>query len=251
MKKNLLTQCLQETELAVHALPIDPVYKTFSSSITRTKLPYLGTKMPDLNHLVRQGFSFYTRTDKEILCIWDHIWKHATSHDAMNLPLIYYRSHQDKLTKDLFPTLKRWFDRVESWGHSDQFCQIYSILYERFPKTIEPTLFQWNRDKNPWKQRASIVSTIYYASKNRKPPSRTTVLELVTPLLESKDPYIQKAVGWQLREAYKLWPKQILTFLHQHATHLSAISFSYATEKLTKDIKVQLKERRKMYRQTK
>jgi len=245
MDNKSFVKWLEEVESAVHLLPIDESYKIFSEPVTKTKLPYLGTKIPDLNKLVRQGFSFYERTDKEILEIWNYIWNHATSHDSMNIPLIYYRWKTDKLTKQTFSTFKKWFDRVDSWGHSDQLCQIYSILYGRFPEKIEPTLFKWNHDKNAWKQRASIVGTIYYASPNRKQPKRTTIFKLIKPLISHKDPYVQKGVGWQLREAYNLWPKETLAYLKKHIHDLSAISFSYATEKLSKDEKDKLKLARK------
>ena len=42
------------------------------------------------------------------------------------------------------------------------------FFLERFSKLVEPTLRQWNRSKNPWKRRASVVSTIYYASKKER-----------------------------------------------------------------------------------
>ncbi|MFA4845317.1 MAG: DNA alkylation repair protein [Patescibacteria group bacterium] len=123
-------------------------------------------------------------------------------------------------------------------------------FFERYPKLILPTLLQWNRSSNPWKRRASIVSTIYYASKKRKAPAIKTVLSLVEPLICDRDPYVQKAVGWQLREAYKLWPREILLFLNRHALDLSAISFSYATERLSVRDKDALKQRRKEKRRT-
>lgn len=240
---------LKEVESRVHQLPVDASYKAFFQPITRTNLKFLAVRMPDLNRLVRDGFSFYEKPDKEILRIWSQVWNRASLHDVMSLPLIYYRWKSSTLTPAHFRAFKSWMERIENWAHADQLCQLFSILYERYPKLVEPTLRQWNRSKNPWKRRASVVSTIYYASKKRTPPSRQTVLSLVKPLLRDSDPYVQKGVGWQLREAYKLWPSETLKLLESRVLELPAITFSYATEKLPskekKTMKLHRKESRK------
>ncbi len=242
------TTYLKEVETRVRALPIDLAYKAFSESVTKTSLPFLAVRGPDLNHAVRAGFSFYEKSDDEVLRIWDQVWSQATLRDVMSLPLIYYRWKSSELTPKHFSVFKEWMERIENWGHADQLCQLLSILYERHPKLVEPTLRQWNRSMNPWKRRASVVSTIYYASPRRTPPSRKTVLSLIEPLLRDKDPYVQKGVGWQLREAYNLWPREILRFLESHVLELPAITFSYATEKLSKSDKTRLKEKRRASR---
>ncbi|MBI4592377.1 DNA alkylation repair protein [Candidatus Uhrbacteria bacterium] len=235
---------LQEVETRVRKLPVDAPYKAFFQPVTRTKLAFLAVRIPNLHRLVRDGFSFYKKTDREILKDWDQVWNQATLHDVMSLPLIYYRWKSSTLTSADFYVFKRWMERVENWAHADQLCQLLSILYEKNPKLVEPTLRQWNHSKNPWKRRASVVSTIYYASPRRTPPSRKTVLSLIVPLLQDPDLYVQKGVGWQLREAYKLWPREILTFLESHITELPAITFSYATEKFSARDKQRLKKKR-------
>lgn len=239
---------LKEIENRVQHLPVDTPYKAFFGAVTRTKLPFLAVRAPVLNQLVRDGFSFYEKPDKEILHIWGQVWNQTFLHDVMSLPLIYYRWKSSTLTPAHFRAFKSWMERIENWAHADQLCQLFSILYERYPKLVEPTLRQWNRSKNPWKRRASVVSTIYYVSKKRTPPSRQTVLSLVKPLLRDSDPYVQKGVGWQLREAYKLWPREIFVFLEECVLELPAITFSYATEKLSPKDKRRLKLKRSQAR---
>ena len=202
---------LKEVETRVRALPVDPGYKAFSKTIAKTDLPYLAVCLPDLQRLVREGFSFYELSDKEILEVWNRIWRTTNLHDVMTLPLVYYRWKSSTLTAEHFRVFRGWIERIENWAHADQLCQLLSMLYEIHPTLVEPTLRQWNRSRNPWKRRASVVSTIYYASKKRTPPSRKIVLSLIEPLLQDKDLYVQKGVGWQLREAYNLWPSEILT----------------------------------------
>ena len=228
---------------------MDPDYKAFRQKTT--KLEVLGLRLPVIQEVEQAGFVFYSENQDKILDRWNYIWSQATIHEVMYLPLFYYRRHQQELGPLHWKLMKRWIERVENWEHADALCQLYSILYERYPKLVEPTLRQWNRSSNPWKRRASIVSTIYYATPRRKAPTIKTVLSLIEPLLGDKNTYVQKAVGWQLREAYKLWPKESLVFLKKHTLDLSATSFSYATERLPKNQRNRFKERRHLERKKK
>ncbi len=220
----------------------DPEYKAFREKTT--KLRVLGLRLPVIHEVEERGFQFYAMDALEVLVTWDRIWRTSTVHEALSLPLFYYRHRTEILERTHWRVMKGWIDRVENWEHADALCALYSIFLERFPTVVLPTLKQWNRSRNPWKRRASVVSTIYYASPRRTPPSRKVVLSLIEPLLQDRDAYVQKGVGWQLREAYTLWPREILIFLESHVLELPAITFSYATEKLTKTDKTRLKERR-------
>lgn len=239
---------LKEVESSLRrAVTHDPQYKAFREKTT--KLTVLGLRLPVMQEIEKTSFSFYKKPQDEILRVWDHVWKTSMIHEVMYLPLFYYRRHSTQIDPTHWRVMKQWINRVENWEHADALCQLYSIYYERYPKLVLPTLKQWNRSKNPWKRRASIVSTIYYASPRRKAPPIKMVLQLIKPLILDKNAYVQKAVGWQLREVYKLWPHETLIFLKEHILELGAISFSYATEKLTKKEKDPLKRQRQIGRQ--
>lgn len=220
----------------------DPEYKAFREKTTNMKV--LGHRLPVMQKLVKDGFSFYSKTEEEILKIWNFIWKNHDIHEMLYLPLFYYRNNKNKLSLDHWKVMKNWINKIENWEHGDSIAGIYSYFYEMYPDKIYPTLKQWNKSKNPWKQRISILSLIFYASKNRKAPPLSKVLPLVEPLIGHKDKYVNKAVGWTLRECYKLYPKPTFAFIKKHIKKLSASSFSYATEKVTKKEKAELKKLR-------
>lgn len=238
-----MKQLLLEIENALKKTTThDPEYKAFRQKTTR--LNVLGHRLPLLQKITKDGFSFYTKTPDEIIKIWNEIWQRSSVHEAMYLPLFYYRNHRATLGLKEWTVLKKWIDRIENWEHSDALSYLYSLLYEKNSMMIEPTLRNWNRSKNPWKQRASIVSLIYYASPKRKAPPVKTVLELVEPLIKSRDQYVAKAVGWTLRESYNLYPREALAFITTHIKQLAPNSFSYATEKLSKKQKNAIKRLR-------
>lgn len=230
-----------ESQLKKHTRH-DPEYKKFREKTT--KMSVLGLRLPVMQKIVRDGFSFYDSSEKNILDIWNEIWNSGRLHETLYLPLFYYRNHKQILGKYEWSVMKHWIERIENWEHADSLSYLYSIFFERFPKMVLPTLKQWNKSKNPWQQRISIVSLIYYVSPNRISPSVDIVLNMVEPLIKSKDKYVNKAVGWTLRESFKLYPIETFAFIKKHIHDLSSDSFSYATEKVSKQQKMELKKLR-------
>ena len=220
----------------------DPAYKAFREKTT--KLAVLGLRVPVIHEIVRSNFSFYQKSPRELIAIWNRIWTSSCINEVLLIPLLYYRRHLHLLDPAHWRVLKTWINRVDNWEHADALCALYSIFFERYPRLVQPTLKEWNQSSNAWERRASIVSMIYYASTKRIAPTFRTVISLIEPLIGDQDRYVQKAIGWQLRELHKLYPAQTLSLLLQHARELSPTSFSYATERLTQKEKERIKKKR-------
>ncbi len=220
----------------------DHVYKASNEKFAISRS--VGISSPKLAARLKQGFSFSKLPDNEQWKLWNFIFRNSRQHETQMAALRFAEERIKTNGKLQWNYLRGWIDFVDNWTHSDVLSKIYSFLLERHPDLILSQLKKWNRSKNSWKQRASIVSLIYYASKKRKAPSMETVLELVEPLIRSRDKYVAKAVGWTLRESHNLYPKETLAFLTTHIRDLAPNSFSYATEKLSSKEKEILKRLR-------
>jgi 3-methyladenine DNA glycosylase AlkD len=140
--------------------------------------------------------------------------------------------------------VRDWAAGIESWPHSDGLSAFYARALEAHPSRIYPTLAKWNRARNSWLRRQSIVSLIYYASARKTVQPIGCLLPLVENLLTDPDVYIQKGIGWTLREIGNVYPEAHRAFLDARVTALSSVAFSAATEKLTPQEKAPYKARR-------
>lgn len=206
-----------------------------------------GVASEKLKNRLTHGFSFSNLPDIEQWKIWNFIMRNSRLHEAQMAALRFAEEAVSRyqVAGKEWNFLRGWVDFIDNWAHSDVLSKIYSFLLEQRPDLIMSTLKKWNKSKNPWKQRVSIVSLIYYASPKRKAPPVKVILEMVEPLIGVKDKYVQKGIGWALRESYKLYPKKTLAFLQTHVKQLSADAFSYGTEKLDKYTKTKLKSLRR------
>jgi 3-methyladenine DNA glycosylase AlkD len=195
---------------------------------------------------LKAGFSFSDSDREEQAKIWDYVWHHSDCYEVMSLALGWYehKKQADLLVKD-WPKLKKWSVRVDNWAHSDSLSGLYARILEGEPSLVYPAFETWNRSKNPWLRRLSIVSLLYYSSQRKSVLPFKEIISLIEPQIEFDHYYVQKGVGWALRETGNVYPAETYQFLEGNVRRLSAAAFSAATEKITKTRKDRLKRLRK------
>lgn len=212
----------------------------------QSKLRYIGLRVPHLQQAMRKGFSFSNGEPKELANIWDYIWRNSDCYEVMSLSLSwFYEPKQRQILVKYWPMLKKWSARVDNWAHSDTLSGIYARILEDHPEGVYPTLIKWNSSKNPWLRRLSIVSLLYYSSQRQKVLPLKNILALVQPQLEFDHYYVQKGVGWTLRETYNVYPKPAFSFIEKNIGKINAYAFSAAIEKMSLKEREHLKRLRK------
>ncbi len=77
-----------------------------------------------------------------------------------------------------------------------------------------------------WTRRAALVFTLPW-TKEKRDPER--MLGWAARLAEDRQWFIQKAIGWWLRELSKRDPKRVRRFLNDHDGKLTAVARREAT----------------------
>lgn len=213
----------------------------------QSKLRYIGLRVPHLQQAMRKGFSFSKGEPNELAKIWNQVWLNSDCFEVMSMALAwFYEPRQKHILKQHWSLLKKWSARIDNWAHSDTLSGIYARILEQDPEMIYPTLVKWNSSKNPWLRRLSIVSLIYYSSQREKVLPLKKILDLIQPQLEFDHYYVQKGVGWTLREVYNVYPEKTFAFVEKNIGKISAHAFSAATEKMPPKKKQHLKTLRKV-----
>lgn len=209
-----------------------------------TKLSMLGLSAPVQKQACKTGFSFYSDDREQVLRIFDGVYKAGRSHEAKNQAFLYLDRHYKHISPALqLELLPSWVEHVDNWGHSDYLSKFLTRLveHEATGKQMMAILKRWNGSPNPWERRQSLVSLFYYARTKKTHVSFDTCIRFIKPLLGDSDYYVQKAVGWTLRECYNVYPLQTFEFMLKHYRQISAIAFTAAIEKMSVKEKDRLK----------
>ena len=228
------------------AKEIDPHKAAERAYFMKATMPMLGLTVPMQRARLKKGYSFSKLPFEEQVPIWSYIWEHADLHEVKMQAGFFVEKPKVDFDPDwLWKEISPWVDSVNCWDQSDTLSNIYARLNEIIPDQIVPVLEGWNVSDNPWERRQSLVALLCYSRFRKHFPDPDLVFRLVEQRLEDPDYYVQKGVGWTLREAYHVWPRDVLRFLDTHIVILAPAAWQAATEKLKPNDKQALKTKRK------
>ncbi len=214
-----------------------------------TKYDFIGLSVPKQREVFHAGYEFNYLSLSEQLEIWNEIWLFSKSYEALSQSLFFVEKHLRLLdSRELWQTTMNWTGKVDNWAHSDSLSAIYSYLLEIETKSVYSRLKLWNSSRNPWERRQSIVGLMEYSRKRSKVLAVNKLLPMVKPLLTDENYFVQKGVGWTLREVGNVYPNETWNFLLKHHSVITSVAFSPAIEKLDTERRVRIKALRKKTR---
>ena len=213
-----------------------------------TKLHVKGLTSPEQKDICKKGFSFYCDDKNDTFLKFDAIFKESPSHEGKNQALIYLDIYYKHIpTKTQLQVLPTWVKYIDNWAHSDLLSKFLSRLLEH-PESKEKTfewLQKWNDSKNLWERRQSLVSLFYYAKTKKQHIDFDIVKQFIESNIAHKEYFVQKAVGWTLRESYNVYPEKTFLFIDQNIKRITPVAFTTSMEKMTESEKQLLKQKRK------
>jgi 3-methyladenine DNA glycosylase AlkD len=221
-------------------------YRLYADEI-KTHVKSIDGNIPLHRKESRRVYRFSRLPLDEQLAIWDLVWR--TSHDFyLRLHATFFLERHMKNEGELrvlWMVVVKWQDYVDDWPLCDALAKIYTRILELSPAEIYAQLRRWNRDADLWKRRQSVVSLLYYSRTKGKYIAFVKITALITPLLGDKEYYVQKGVGWSLREMHNVYPEKTLTYVKKHIKAISATAFVAAVEKMDAEVVKELKGMRK------
>ena len=211
---------------------------------------YIGThyhfyalKNPTVQAVFKKGFSFSNESLQAQIELYTQLWNESNCYEIMHLSLMYLSVYSKK-NKGMHAhlTAKTFLPKIDNWAHSDFLSSIIgrNIMYDE--KAIYNDLKALNISHNLWERRTSLVPLIYHLKSKKNALLETDFIDLINPLIADKEYFVQKGVGWLLREFGQKYPNELLVFLFKNAHQISSIAFSSATEKIGVNDKEQLKK---------
>ncbi|MCW3122899.1 MAG: hypothetical protein JWQ38_2391 [Flavipsychrobacter sp.] len=203
--------------------------------------------IPEHRIAFRQGYSFAKEPFETQLTIWHYIWKATDNIYAQIHAFFFLEQHMKnvKLHSIIWDTCVSWQEEVTDWPLSDSLSKINTRILEQYPEQVYTQLATWNKDSDLWKRRQSLVSLLYYTRTKKVYLPYKKIEALLAPLLTDKEYYVQKGVGWTLRELNNIYPKLTYAFLQKNIKSISPIAFTIAMEKMNEEEKKALKAIRK------
>jgi len=206
----------------------------------KSKLQFLDIQFPILRKRLKQGFSFSHLSSSQQIKIWDYIIRNTKTFEVMMLSLMWLKLRTKDEILEFRDFSIEWLLRCDNWAISDSLSDFYAFYLEEDKKFMLPLLKTWRNSPNPWVRRQSLVSLMYYSRLRRRVLSFKEIKYFLNAHLNDEHYYVQKGLGWALRESYNIYPIETLAFLKKNVKKISSTAWVAATEKLSKPTKSQL-----------
>ncbi len=154
-------------------------------------------------------------------------------YEEASFALSFIYANRENYTPETFDKLGRWLEKgIINWAHTD-FLSGKVLSYFFTNKIIElDSLREWNESESKWKRRAVPV-TLIDVLKVDVPLKR--LFYIIEPLMLDAEKFVQKGLGWFLREAWKVYPEETEDFLLKWKDTCGRIIIQYATERMDKE----------------
>jgi hypothetical protein len=171
---------------------------------------FIGVRMGDVFKLGRQ-FMEMPVAEIEKLMESDI---HEIRAGAMSIMGQHAKSNKitDERLKALYDLYTRRHDRINSWDLVD--LASYYVVGRYLADKPRKILYTMARSKNQWERRTAILSTAHFIMKLRETED---TFKLAALLINDKEDFVQKAVGWMLRTAGGVDRPALSKFLDKHA----------------------------------
>jgi len=179
----------------------------------KNKFEYRGIKSPERKEITKQLLDrSRIPSINDITAIVDELWEHPcreVQYFALDLlqkfsknPEIEWIGFYENLI-----TRKSWWDTVDgiaAWQIGDYF--------KVYPQQIPDTINSWMDSENLWLQRTCLIFQLRYGKTTDFGLLKSCILRLAS----SKEFFIQKAIGWSLRQYYRVEPGIVHDFVRSH-----------------------------------
>ena len=201
-------------ELKAVANPDDAVAM---KAYMKNKFEFLGVKTPARRKLAKAFFKPQT----DLVIDWNFI------NEAWNNPyrelqyaaLDYLEIRKNLLTPSDLPHLKKLAQTKSWWDTVDFLDRLVGSIIARFPET-KATILSWSCDEDIWLRRLAIVHQLL-----RKEETDTELLEkILVNNLDQTEFFINKAIGWALRDYSKTNPDWVRDFIERYRAEMAALS---------------------------
>lgn len=181
---------------------------------------YLGVANPTIDRLVR-GWRSETRPG-DWADLADGLWRTDIHEARVAAAKLVDRGRIDP-DREVWDLIVSWVEDFDAWAIADHASLAGQKRVIADPRRIVE-IEAWTRRDHMWSRRAALVITLPFAKDPAHNEIRDTVLGWAAAYVSDPEWFIQKAIGWWLRELSKHDPTAARVFLAEHGDSMKAFA---------------------------
>ncbi len=194
----------------------------YEKAYLKSGLSFYGASVP----VVRQtAKTFYKNHPKlshtDLIALVEVLWQ-SDYHEMRSLGIALLDHYPHLITLSDVGFLEGLLRRMQTWAHVDWMATgaIANLLDRDI--NLKSTLMHWARDDSFWVRRTAMLALMKRARIHRE--DFDLFARFASQMVEEKEFFIRKAIGWVLREVSKKQPEWTYEFLVGHIDQVSGLT---------------------------
>lgn len=182
------------------------------SAYMRNQFKFLGIQTKQRVEITK---NYFKEIKSETEFDWDFIFRcfNLDEREFQYLGLSYLSKKWKLIKEDDFENIEKLAFIKPWWDSIDSIAPYIGFLVMKFPALKEKYIFKWMSSGELWLIRWSII----YQLKYKKDTDLVTLKDAILRNCNTKEFFINKAIGWALREYAKTDPDWVIIFLNQNS----------------------------------
>ncbi len=180
------------------------------SAYLKDQFAFLGIQKPGREALTKD----FLKQKKKEPVDWDFVdaCYDKPQREFQYLAVDYVLHMKDRLPPEDIARIEALITRRSWWDTVDMFNIPLGVMSLKYPQ-VKETLRRWMTSDNLWLRRMSVIFQLHLKDKT----DTAFLAEAIENNLKSKEFFINKAIGWALREYSKTDTEWVRAFLASHA----------------------------------
>jgi 3-methyladenine DNA glycosylase AlkD len=190
----------------------------------KSAMPFLGVSADSLRAVCRRLFGALELRDADhwrglVLGLWRGASHREERHAAIELSGL--RAAHPFQGLDALPMYEELIVSGAWWDFVDVLAKHrLGPLLRAHPREMRREMLAWSRCADLWKRRSSILCQLAF----KQDTDRALLYACIQPSLGSREFFLQKAIGWALRQLAWSDPDEVRCYVREHAGRLAALS---------------------------
>ncbi len=198
----------------------------------KSALDHYGTSVPAVRAAVLEVIRPLDLIHDDVVALVEQLWA-APVHERRQAAVEVLQAHVGDLRADDIALLERLLRESRTWALVDSLAaSVVGPLVEREP-TLAASLDRWATDGDFWIRRSAMLALLLALRRGEGDFERFG--RYADAMLDEKEFFIRKAIGWVLRDTARKRPDLVFGWLLPRASRASGVTLREAIKPLDED----------------
>jgi 3-methyladenine DNA glycosylase AlkD len=197
----------------------------------KSELEHVGASVPTIRRIVKAELAAHgPLTHDELIDCVSALWTRQV-HECRMAAVELLELRQDALRASDIDMIERLLRESRTWALVDGLAaSVVGDLVERYPELSE-TLDRWSADEDFWIRRSALLALLLPLRRGEGDFERFG--RYADAMLEDREFFIRKAIGWVLRDTARKRPGLVFEWLAPRAARASGVTIREAQKHLS------------------